>query len=239
MKTLLIIFLFAGDLAFGMTGDELLKKMDKVRSYKTAHLEAQMTIVNSSGDKTVMGVESWEKVEGDKSLMRFKSPARLKGTAILTVGDSIWYYNRRTNRARLLSKSAKKGSVAGSSFSYEDMSADYAKDFRAEITKEDSEFYEVKLTPKDLEKKFSYLMAKVSKYHFVATKVQYFNDKGIKYKELTAGDIKRVNGNWVALKVSMTEVMTQKITHFTISEEAIKYDLELKDSLFSERNLKR
>ena len=238
MKTPVIVLLFSINL-LAITSEEILKKMDKVANYKTAKMDASMTIINKNGDKTNMKLTSFEQKEGDKSIMRFTFPSRLKGTAILSVEDNIWYYNRRTNRVRLLSRSAKKGSMMGSGFSYEDMDMDYEKDFTAEIKKETSTEYILKLVPKDGDKKFKYIIANVTKSNFIATSVEYYNKNDLKYKELTTENVKIVKGYPVPLKTTMKEIGSQKITVFEIEEGSIEYDLELKSNLFSHRHLKK
>lgn len=219
---------------------EILKKMDAVRDYKTARMKAVMRIVNSDGDETKMELISTEQTDGDKGLMRFTFPARLKGTAILTVGDEIWYYNKRTNRVRLLSRSAKKGSMMGSSFSYDDMTTDYVKDFTAKILKDESDHWVLKMIPKDSDKKYAHLIAVVQKATHMGTKVEYFKSGAeTPYKVMIAKNIKEVKGHQVALKVKMTELGSQKTTFFETSEASIEYDVELSNDTFSERTLKQ
>ncbi|MBN1622430.1 MAG: outer membrane lipoprotein-sorting protein [Endomicrobiales bacterium] len=235
------IVIFCRTLLFALTADEILDKMDDVRDYKTAKMNATMKIINRDGHTTSMSLISYEKTgeEEDMSLMRFTEPARLKGTAILTVGDNIWYYNNRTNRVRLLSKSAKKGSMMGSSFSYEDMDMNYVDDYTAEIEKETDKEYVLKIIPKDKDKTYKYLLADVRKDDFIATKVEYYNKNDLKYKELISKDIVNIGGHLVALFVSMKEIGSQKITNFEMKEDSAEFDLRLDDKLFSERYLKK
>lgn len=212
--------------------------MDAVRDYQTARMSATMTIVDRTGRETTMKLVSHEQTEGDKSLMRFTYPARLKGTAILTVGDSIWYYNRRTNRVRLLSRSAKQGSMMGSSFSYDDLNAEYAEDYAASLLEETKTSYTLKLVPKAGNKKYRHLIAQVAKDTYLTLSIEYYNQRDILYKRLVQDQFKKVDGHWVALKVSMTETASQKVTYFTTDETNLEFDLPIKNTLFSERNLK-
>jgi len=240
MKSILFFLIyFLTDISFAIDGAEILKKMDRAGEYKTSQMEATMKIINRKGDKTTMKLVAYEKKEGDKSLMRFTYPSRLKGTAILMVGNNIWYYNRRTNRVRLLSKSAKKGSMMGSSFNYDDMSTDYANEYIAEIIKETDNSYSLKIIPKDRDKNYKYLIAEVPKEHYIATKVEYFNKNDHKFKEMLVAQIRRIKGHYCPLKMSMTEITSRKVTHFLVDEKTVEYDIEFKDSIFSERNLKK
>ncbi|MFC1546226.1 outer membrane lipoprotein-sorting protein [bacterium] len=234
----LIFFMFLSTFLHALTGDEILKKMDDVRNYNTAVMNVEMKIIDKRGNQTTMSLISYEKKEGDKNLLRFTDPPRLQGTAILTVGDNIWYYNNRTNRVRLLSKSAKKGRMMGSSFSYEDMSLNYVKDFTAEILENKKKEYIIKMIPKDKDKTYKYLKARVSKKTFVAIKMEYYNKNDLVYKELTASDIKNIDDHIIPLRTEMTEIGSQKVTSFEIAEHKVEFDVVLKEELFSERYLK-
>ncbi|MFC1495960.1 outer membrane lipoprotein-sorting protein [Candidatus Margulisiibacteriota bacterium] len=223
--------------------ETILSKMESAGDYKTNKGSAIMEIINKDGDKTSMQLEMYEVMgEGDedkKSLMRFTAPARLKGTAILSVGDNIWYYNNRTNRVRLLSSSAKKGSMMGSSFSYEDLSMSYAKDFVGQILKDDKKSYLLKIFPKDKSKTYKYIIMKVRKADYITEYAQYYKGKDLKYKVLTSLEIKKVGGRVAPMKVTMRDIESNKITNFIIDEKRIEYDIKLDDSIFSERNLRK
>lgn len=235
----IIMVNFISAVSFALTPKEILQKMDAVRSYKTAQMAAAMTIIDKNGTETKMRLLSYEKNAGDKSIMIFTYPPRLKNTAILMVGDKIWYYNRRTNRVRLLSRAAKKGSMMGSGFSYNDISLDYEKDFTANIVKEDDKKYILKLFPKDEDRSYKYLIAEVPKEHYIITKCEYFKESNLKFKEMVASNLKRIKNYLIPLNIEMFEIGNNKTTKFMIDGMNVKYDVELKDSLFSERNLKR
>jgi hypothetical protein len=235
--TLLLIVLFANT-AFAIDAMEVLKKIESTDKYKDSEITAMMKIINSEGKETVMEMIMFDKKgDGDKQLMRFTSPPRLKGTSILTVGDNMWYYNRRTNRVRLLSKSAKKGSMMGSSFSYDDMTKSYSKDFTGTLEKETKKEYILKLIPNDKDKKFKYIIMTVNKINNVPTIIEYYNDSSDKYKVMTSEDIVKIGSFLVPLKVTMVDLNTQKTTVMTMDEKSIKYDQGIKDKIFSQRSL--
>jgi hypothetical protein len=237
-----IIMLFGTAWAEKLTVDQILIKMQTSGNYQTSQGQATMQIINQDNDITEMKLMMYDKKEkGDqpeKQLMRFTDPARLKGTAILMVGDNIWYYNNRTNRVRLLSQSAKKGSMMGSSFSYEDMSINYAKDYTGEILKEDKDYYELKIMPKDKDKDYKYIITKVRKDKFLVESADYYNKQGMKYKELTSSDFKEINGRTMPMITKMKDIEENKLTVFEVDQNSIKYDQPINDKIFSERNLR-
>jgi len=222
-----------------LTFKEILAKMEYAGDYKTSSGKAKMEII---GDDTtemelIMYEERGDGDEDDKQLMRFTSPPRLKGTAILMVGNNIWYYNNRTNRVRLLSSSAKKESMMGSSFSYEDLEISYSEDFNGEILSEDRNYYKLKLIPKK-EKEYEYLIIKTRKSDFIVETADYYKDSDIKYKESVSKDIKEINNRKVPLLMEMKDIEENKVTRFIVDEKSIEYDVELDNNIFSEENLK-
>jgi len=226
--------------ADNLTVQQILNKMETAGDYKTSQGDAVMKIINSKKEVTTMGLVSFtKKGEKDKTLMRFTSPARLKGTAILMVGDDIWYYNVRTNRVRLLSRSAKKGSMMGSSFSYEDLELSYSKDFGGEISKEDNRHYTLKLFPKNKELTYKYLVVKTRKSDFLVESAEYYNQDNLKYKELASKKFEMIKNRVMAMVVEMKDLEENKLTIIESDEKTIQYDIPLDDKLFSERNLRK
>ncbi|MFC1755311.1 outer membrane lipoprotein-sorting protein [Thermoproteota archaeon] len=224
-----------------LDADTILQKMDEVADYTTSKTDAVMKIIDRDGNETTMKLIAYEKrsEQSTKQLMRFTYPARLNGTAVLVVEDSIWYYNKRTNRVRLLSKSAKKGSMMGSSFTYEDISTDYKKEFTAQILDSNKKRYKLKLIPTDPDKKYKYIIAYVNTDNFIAEKMEYFNKNDLKYKAMSASDITVINGHLAPVKIEMTDLETQKITLFEIIKDSAAYDINLPDEMFTERDLKK
>lgn len=237
----------------------IMRKMEKAGDYLTSKGSAVMKIINREGDETVMGLILFEKkstneADDDLSLMRFTSPARLKGTAILVKGNSIWYYNNRTNRVRLLSQSAKKGSMMGSGFSYEDMELSYSKDFTGEVVSEGRKHYTLKLWPKQ-EKNYAYMIVRTRKADHQVESAEYYNEDDLIYKVLTSRDYKKIKGKVkkvvdgkeitvvkeriMPMLVEMKEIEDGKITRIESNPKDIQYDIEIDDNIFSERNLRK
>ena len=230
-----------------LTFNEILDQMEEAGDYSTMQGEAVMKIINSDGDETVMAFTSYEKKgktadDDDSSLIRFTSPARLKGTAILVVGDNIWYYNNRTNRVRLLSQSAKKGSMMGSGFSYEDLELQYSKDFTGEVVAVERDHYKLKLIPKK-EKNYSYMVIKTRKEDFQVELADYFNENDLLYKKMVSKDFTKIKSKGkervMPMVIEVKEIEDGKVTRIEFDPDDIKYDIKLDDDIFSERALRQ
>ena len=105
------------------TGDDIIQKANEVFTPQTSHSKSRLTIVTTSGDQRTFVFESWSQNKGEKNLVRYLEPSRVKGQAILMLNhaDDIWSFFPRTQRVRKLASHAKKQKMQGSDFSYEDM----------------------------------------------------------------------------------------------------------------------
>ncbi|ADO81934.1 outer membrane lipoprotein-sorting protein [Ilyobacter polytropus] len=238
-KISVIFFMLINICAFSKDASEILKKMEDAQNYTTSKGEYLMVIENK-GKKITLGFEGYhKKSQEDLQLMRFTFPPRIEDTAILIKDENIWYYNKRSNRVRLLSKNAKKGSMMGSSFSYDDLNIDYVDDFTGEIIEETENYYMLKVYPVDKDRSYKYILAKVRKDNYIEESLEYYDDNEIKYKFMTTQDVKLVKKRWVPLKLTMTDLISGKVTYIETEEKSLDFDFFIEDSKFSEKNLKK
>ena len=243
MKRLTFFIMLAASIfAYAESGVEILEKMDKSRDYPMHTATASMRVEYKGRETANMEYEFLYRKNSEtgdnEQLMTFVKPSRLKGTAILAKGDNIWYYNNRSKRVRLLTKSAKKGSVMGTSFSYEDLDMDYVEDYNAEVLDEDSGYYILKLVPIE-DKAYEYMVSKVSKENYVEEWVEYYDENGVLYKKMFLEDIRDMGGFWMEYKIEMVDLLKQKKTIVEIYDESLNFEVKLCDEDFSERRLKK
>lgn len=243
MKKYLVLCLFTIIFisGFAKDGQWILDKLEKNSNFKSTYSKAKMSIISNGKTTSTMEFEGFSKKKGDNTyqLSRYYYPARLKGTAILSKEGNIWYYNKRSNRVRLLSSSAKKGSMMGSSFSYDDMEMDYSIDFTSDIIEENSKSYTLNLFPKDKDKKYKFLKVYVIKDFFLVDVIEYYDKNEIKYKTLKVNKYKQFGEKWYEVVLEMTDNINNKITKIETFEDSIMVDIDISDSEFSERKLKR
>ncbi|MEA3421029.1 MAG: outer membrane lipoprotein-sorting protein, partial [Acidobacteriota bacterium] len=120
---LVILILAPVSFSQDLTGEDIIQKVNELINVQTSYGKAKMIIITSSGSKRTFIYESWSKNKGEKNLVRYLEPTRVKGQAILMLNhsDDIWMYFPRTQRVRKLATHAKKQKMQGSDFSYEDM----------------------------------------------------------------------------------------------------------------------
>lgn len=245
MKKIIFIFLIIFSISsfseINTDVNKIIKNIKKNTDYNSSFQISTMKIETNGKTTSSMTFEAYSKKVDNNTwqLMKFTSPSRLTGTSILSKKGNTWYYNKRTNRVRLLSKSAKNGSMMGSSFSYDDMDLDYEKDFTFSIINSDKNYYYLKLIPKDNSKKYSYIISKVNKTNFTEELIEYYDKNNLLYKKLEITDYKKINNYFIPKNMKMTDLTTNKSTYIITDFSTIKINIELKDSIFSEKNLKK
>ncbi len=124
MKKLIIIpllILFDGSAAAQtLSGEEILKRVDRNMVVEQAVSVSTMIIHGRSGTRTITS-KAWAKGE-DNAFVEYLYPPREKGKKMLKIGDKLWTYTPEPNdRIITISGHLLRQSVMGSDLSYEDM----------------------------------------------------------------------------------------------------------------------
>ncbi len=245
---LAVLLMAASTLGQELTGEDIVKKVNDLFNVQTSYGKIKMTIMTTSGQKRTFIYESWSKDKGEKNLVRYREPRRVKDQAVLMLNnaDDIWMYFPRTQRVRKLATHAKKQKMQGSDFSYEDMGSGdaFINDFSSrrleDEKKEDHDCYKVELT-RIPESDISYfrLIMWVIKENFVPIIIDYYDedDPTLIEKTLVQSDIHVIDDIPTAMKVIMYNKNDNTQTELELLE--VKYNVKLDDSMFTERNLKK
>jgi outer membrane lipoprotein-sorting protein len=231
-----------------LTGEEIIQKVNDLFNPQTSYGRGKMTIVTTSGNKRTFVYESWSKDRGEKTLMRYQEPQRVKGQAVLMLNhsDDIWMYFPRTQRVRKMATHAKKQKMQGSDFSYEDMGSgdSFIKEYtskRLEDEKmEDFDCYKLELIRKpDSDISYSRVIIWVIKDNFFPVVLDYYSehDPDLWEKRLVQSDIRMIDDVPTAMKAVMTNKRDNTQTEMEFLE--VKYNIELSDDMFTERDLKK
>ncbi len=231
-----------------MTADEILKTLTETMNPEQSHGIMTMTIVTSSGQERTFRYETFSKDKGDKSLMKYLEPQRVKGQTILMLNDAndIWTYFPRTKRVRKLATHAKKQKVEGSDFSYEDMGASdaFIEEYNAlrlnDENKEGRSCYKIELTRKaESNASYSRVMLWIDKENFIPLVVDYYHegDPQLREKQLVCHDVQLIEGIYTPMDCTMYNKLDNTYTKMKIME--ITYQVELSDDLFTEMGMQR
>jgi outer membrane lipoprotein-sorting protein len=245
----LIVLLTAPGL-FGqeLSGEEIIQEVNDLFNVDSSYGKSKMTITTSSGQKRTFISESWSKDRGEKNLVRYLEPSRVKGQAILMLNnaDDIWMYFPRTQRVRKLATHAKKQKMQGSDFSYEDMGSGdaFIKDFESKRLEDEKmegqDCYKLELTRKpDGDVSYSRLIMWVIKENFVPIVIDYYSDDDPDYheKRLVQSDIRVIDDIPTAMKMMMLNKNDNTQTEMELLE--VTFNVSLDDRMFTERELKK
>jgi outer membrane lipoprotein-sorting protein len=247
---LFLLILSVSVLSFGkeLTGEEIISKVNELMNQDTVQAKVKMTITTSSGNERVFIYDSYSKNKGEKNLMRYIEPKRAKGQAILILNyaDDIWMYFPRTKRIRKLATNSKSQKMEGSDFSYEDTGASdaFIEDFSSKNLvsekKEGYDCYKIEMKrKKGSDAGYSRLIMWIIKDSFVPIAIDYYDAENpeLLLKTLIQYDIKNIDGIPTATRMIMYNKLEDSQTSIEMLE--IKYNIELDDSLFTERYLKK
>jgi len=231
-----------------LTGEEIIQKVNDLFNTQTSYAKSKMTINTTSGQKRTFVQESWSKDKGEKNLVRYLEPRRVKDQAVLMLNhaDDIWMFFPRTQRVRKLATHAKKQKMQGSDFSYEDMGSGdaFIEDFTTkrliDEQKEGEECYKLELTRKpDSDSSYSRLIMWVMKENFLPIVIDYYdeNDPNYLLKTMVASNFQVIDDIPTAMKVVMFNKNDNTQTEMELLE--VKYHITLTDDMFTERSLKK
>ncbi len=238
-------------LAADLTADQIIEKANLASYYagKDGKAKVNMTITDDGGKtrtREFVILRRNEKPGGDqKFYVYFTAPADVYKMAYLVhkkVGegqeDDRWLYLPAMSLVRRIAPGDKRTSFVGSDFVYEDVSGRSITADKHELIETTDEHYIIKNTPKkpdDVE--FSYYNVWIDKKTFLPRKAEYYDKNGKKYRIVEALEVKEIQGHPTVMKSKVSDL---KSGGHTINEFSdVKYDIGLKDRIFTERFLRR
>jgi outer membrane lipoprotein-sorting protein len=211
-----------------------------------------MTIVDGSGQirkRELTMMRCNEKGEdkafcGDqKYYIYFHRPVDVSKMAFLVhkhveKDDDRWLFLPALNMIKRISAADKRTSFVGSNFYYEDISGRSITADNHELLETDENFYILKHTPKKTDSvEFYYYKSWIHKNTFLVIQLMFYDKQGKEYRVYKAEDYQKIDGYDTITKATMTDLRTNG--HTTMELSKVEYDLDLDESLFSERYLKR
>ena len=226
-----------------LSAKQILDKVDDLYRGKSSYARMTMKVVTEHWTRE-MKIEGWSKGK-EKSLMRILSPRKEKGTATLKSGDNIWNYLPKVKRVIKVPSSMMGGSWMGSHFTNDDlikesrMADDYDFKVSFEGKREGVEMTEITCIPKpDAAVVWGKVVVLVRTEDLQPLTVAYYDEDMELARTMTFSQFKTMSGR--LLPSVMRMVPTDKPDEFTeFSYNEIEFDIELKDSKFSLRNLQR
>jgi len=232
------------------------------RSFKTTKLSGSemlstMTIVDDEGRERVREIASVTKLydngETEKRLIRFLSPADVKGTGLLTFDyekkdDDMWLFMPALRKTRRIVSTERAKNFMGSEFTYADMTPPILDDFTYELLGEEdiegTPCWKIIMTPIDDdvadENGFSRRVTFIAQKDFVIRRAVYYDLDGELHKELTVEEVKEVDPeNHKYRPLHMLMVNKQNGRKSILNVDEIQFNPDVKDEFFTTRYLER
>ncbi|MCR9248630.1 MAG: outer membrane lipoprotein-sorting protein [bacterium] len=209
--------------------------------WRDSYAVSNMTLFDSNGDsvqrRTVQLI--LEKPDGDKSIVRFLTPAEIKGVAALThehpdAVDDNWLYLPATKRVRRISGANKTASFQGTEFTYEDLSnrivAKYDWRFLAEAEIDAAAgkvpVYSLEAKPRYTDTGYSRLVIHVHREYWRQERIEFYDKADRLLKVLDNSVWKHRHGRfWRPMKIAMKNEQAKKRTVIESSNQLLNLAL--------------
>jgi hypothetical protein len=225
----------------GNKGFEIAARADRSdRGFGDSTVELQMVLRNAAGQEStrlleIATFELEDESVGDMSLVLFRTPRDIEGTALLSHAqilepDNQWLYLPALKRVKRISSANKSGPFVGSEFAFEDFTSlelnkfDYS--FVGEETLGELTVDVVERTPRYENSGYTKQIAKVDQDIFQIREVVFYDRRGDLLKTLSMNEYKEYgDGIWRAQTLHMVNHQTGKSTDLVYGDYAFNTGL--------------
>lgn len=231
-----------------LSADRIIEMANDASYYagRDGRADVRMTIVDSSGGTRIREFTLLRKnvnKKDQKFYVYFKAPADVRKMAYLVwkhVGgdDDRWLWLPALNLKKRIAPGDKRTSFVGSDFFYEDVSGRGTDEDFHELVKTDSAQYLIKNVPKNSDSvEFAYYNVWINRKTFIPEKAEYYDKNGKLYRRVEAKKVVIIQGHPTVTESVASDLAagTSTINKF----KNIKYDIGLKEKIFTERFLRR
>jgi len=248
MKKRIIAVLLIGS-AIGaraeLTADEIVAKANQAAYYAGQDGSAHVVMKLSDGRSREFTILRKNDANGtdQKFYVYFKGPADVRKMAYLVhkhpgKNDDRWLFLPALNLVKRIAPGDKRTSFVGSDFLYEDVSGRGLDEDTHELVETTATQYVVNNVPKNPGSvEFSSYKVWIDKKTFVPRKAEYLDKNGKLYRVVEATKVETIQGHPTVVESTVKNLKSGSST--TNIFDQIKYDIGLKDRIFTERFLRR
>ncbi len=232
-------------------GKLIMEKAREVAQVRGLEAVSTLCIYDAKGRErirqTSMASREFDNGATEKRIIRFLSPAEVKGTGMLIYdyrdkNDDMWIYMPALRKTRRIVSTEKSKSFMGSEFSNSDMTAPNPDDFNYTVlgteTLDGTECWVVEAVPVSGEimdeMGYQRRVIWIGKMDYVVRKADYYNQEGELFKHLTANNIKLIDpkgGKYMAMYMEMVNEETGRRSVMTMDK--IQYNPDVKEDYFT------
>jgi len=245
---LLLFFVLFPVLSWAQADDqrarEIFEEVEQRRSSVNSETaEMRMIIYNSSGDRRNRTLQSFSSNEDEtsRSLLIFKEPANVRGTAFLTVSEGNnemqKLYLPALGRIQTISAAQKSDRFMGSDFTYEDLGDQNPDDYSFTLEAETDTAY-VLYAEKESASQYDHFRFYIHPEKYTPTEIEYFNADGTMIKKLVAEDFEKVGDQlWQPSQMTMYDLKNERRTELIWKDR--RTNTTIPQWRFTERGLRR
>jgi hypothetical protein len=190
---------------------------------------------------------------GDRLLIHFTYPNDIRGTGFLVwehpkADDERFLYLPSLGRVRRIAGSETQESFVGSDFTYEDIGGREFDEYAYAFVEENASWtdpsggaarpaWTLESRRKDVNAEFPRVISTILKESLVVVGADIYNRRNEKQKVYTVRKLAQVQRIWTVTDSEMTNALEKSRTELAI--EKIEYNVGLKESDFSRRELER
>lgn len=228
---------------FAQNANEIIKEAEDKAKGETMVGVFTMNIVRPDYTRTVK-MKNWNK-GNDKALIEILAPKKEEGNKTLKIKNELWSYMENTETTMKLPPSMMLQSWNGSDLTNDDLvrESSMADDYYAEIMFEEKIggelCWKIELTPKpDAPVVWGKIYYWVRKTDNLPAYVQYYDERGKLHRSMKFTDIKQMGGRKIPTKWTIIDENEEgNYTEFIY--EDVEFDVNIKDRIFSFRQLER
>ena len=213
---------------------------DQVRGL-SSYAEMTMTVHRPSWERS-FSMRGWTRGE-KQSLVRVTAPRKDAGNGTLMIDNTMWSYSPKVNRVIKVPSSMMGQSWMGSDFSNKDVSRadDIVDQYEHELLGQEEHdghvVWVIESVPhEDAAVVWGKEVLRVRDDNVLLSE-EFYDQDGVLVKELKALEIGEMGGRTLGIRQRMSKVETQD-EWTEVRYEAIRFDVDLDDSLFTLSNLR-
>lgn len=222
---------------------EIVQKMDDNMRGDYVTQVMTMTIVRPSWERSI-SMKSWGRGT-DYSLIFITAPAKEKGQVFMKRETEMWNWIPSIDRMIKLPPSMMMQSWMGSDFTNDDLikESSVIHDYEHSIVGEEElqglPCYKIQLIPKpDAAVVWGKLFVWISKEKYIELKIEFFDEDELMVSTQILSDIKELGGRTIPCHLEMIPA-DEEGKKTVIQIKSADYTTEIKESFFSQQNMKR
>jgi outer membrane lipoprotein-sorting protein len=222
---------------------ETVERIASLLVAKSSIATITMQISNDNGQHD-LSMKVWS-AGGEDVLLRILTPQAEANTAVLKIGNDVWYYLPKTNRTVKVPAAMTMNTWMGSDFTVDDLvkesflTRDYTITNSFHGDRSGVAVDEYTLTPKsDAVVVYGKILLQVRRDNQMPAWQRYYDENGKLVRELTFSDYKTMGGRLIPTRLLMRPT-DKPGAQTTIIYDDITFDASITDGTFAVNNLPR